>query len=133
MIAWLNLTLLTFSALLFLYYYVLSVSPAALEAIYGPDAYQRCGNYRVVAIGFEFLTIINYIVYFYFPVNSPLPQTFPWPWWISASLAILIGIQAVYLMIVGMKDAGEEAIRPRKRTCHVWWYLCKASPPTGGW
>jgi len=34
MIAWLNLTLLTFSALLFLYYYVLSVSPAALEFMF---------------------------------------------------------------------------------------------------
>lgn len=114
MIAWLNLTLLTFSALLFLYYYVLSVSPAALEAIYGHKAYQRCGNYRVVAIGFEFITVINYIVYFYYPVNSPIPQTFLWPWWISVSLALLIGVPAVSLMIVGMKDAGEEAVRPRK-------------------
>lgn len=114
MIAWLNLTLLTFSALLFLYYYVLSVSPAALEHIYGPDAYQRCGKYRVVAIGFEIITVISYIVYFYYPVSAPIPRTFPWPWWISVSIALLIGVPAMYLMIVGMKDAGEEAIRPRK-------------------
>jgi len=113
-IAWLNLALLTFSALLFLNYYVLSVSPAALEAVYGPGAYQRCGNYRVVAIGFEIITVINYIVYFYYPVNSPIPQSFPWPWWISIAIALLIGVPAVYLMIVGMKDAGEEAVRPRK-------------------
>ena len=114
MIAWLNLTLLTFSALLFLYYYVLSVSPAALESIYGLASYQRCGNYRVIAIGFEFITVINYIVYFFYPINSPLPQSFPWPWWISVTFALLIGVPAVYLMIVGMKDAGEEAVRPRK-------------------
>ena len=93
---------------------MLSVSPAAFESIYGPDAYQRCGNYRVVAIGFEFITVINYIVYYFYPVNSPLPQSFPWLWWISATLALLIGVPAVYLMIVGMKDAGEEAVRPRK-------------------
>lgn len=114
MIAWLNLTLLTFSALLFLHFYVLSVSPAALEVVYGPGAYRRCGNYRVVAIGFEVITVINYIVFFYFPVNSPIPQSFPWPWWISIAIALLIGVPAVYLMIVGMKDAGEEAVRPRK-------------------
>lgn len=114
MIAWLNLTLLTFSALLFLYFYVLSVSPAALEPIYGPAAYQRCGIYRVVAIGFEFMTVINYIVYFFYPVSSPLPLTFPWPWWVSICLALLIGVPALYLMIIGMKDAGEEAVRPRK-------------------
>lgn len=114
MIAWLNLTLLTFSALLFLYYYVLSVSPAALEVVYGPGAYHRCGNYRVVAIGFEIITAINYIVYFYYPVNSPMPLSFPWPWWISIAIALLIGVPAVYLMIVGMRDAGEEAVRPRK-------------------
>jgi len=113
-IAWLNLTLLTFSALLFLYYYVLSVSPAALEVVYGPGAYHRCGNYRVVAIGFEIITAINYIVYFYYPVNSPMPLSFPWPWWISIAIALLIGVPAVYLMIVGMRDAGEEAVRPRK-------------------
>ena len=114
MIAWLNLTLLTFSALLFLYYYVLSVSPAALEVVYDPGAYHRCGNYRVVAIGFEIITAINYIVYFYYPVNSPMPLSFPWPWWISIAIALLIGVPAVYLMIVGMRDAGEEAVRPRK-------------------
>jgi protein-S-isoprenylcysteine O-methyltransferase Ste14 len=114
MIAWLNLTLLTFSALLFLYYYVLSVSPAALELSYGPDAYQRCAKYRVVAIGFELITVLSYVVYFYFPVSVPLPLTFPWQWWISVSIALLISVPAMYLMIVGMKDAGEEAVRPRK-------------------
>ena len=114
MIAWLNLALLTFSALLFLHFYVLSVSPAALEVVHGPGAYHRCGNYRVVAIGFEIITVINYIVYFYYPVNSPIPQSFPWPWWISIAIALLIGVPAVYLMIVGMKDAGEESVRPRK-------------------
>jgi hypothetical protein len=86
------------------------VSPAALEVVYGPGAYRRCGNYRVVAIGFEVITVINYIVFFYFPVNSPIPQSFPWPWWISIAIALLIGVPAVYLMIVGMKDAGEESV-----------------------
>ena len=56
MIAWINFAILIFATLLFLYYYVLSVSPATREKILGPDAYTRCGQDRAIAIGFEVIS-----------------------------------------------------------------------------
>jgi protein-S-isoprenylcysteine O-methyltransferase Ste14 len=114
MIAWINFVVLIFSTLFFLYYYFLSVGPAALERAIGPGAYRRCGVYRVVAIFFECITVASYIVYRYFPLSTPLPDAFPWPWWVSGLIAAVIGIPTVYLMVVGMKDAGEEMAVPKK-------------------
>jgi protein-S-isoprenylcysteine O-methyltransferase Ste14 len=113
MIAWINLAVLIFSSLLFLYFYVLSVSPAAFERVIGPEAYRRCGHLRVVAILFEVVTVCGYVVYYFYPLPVPWPQTFTWPWWLSGLVGVVIGVPATYLMVVGMKDAGEEAIRPK--------------------
>lgn len=114
MIAWINFAILIFATLLFLYYYVLSVSPATREKIFGAGAYARCGQDRAIAIGFEMITVVNYVVYFFYPLATPLPDKFPWDWWISIVIAVAIGIPSIWLMAVGMKDAGEEAIRPKK-------------------
>jgi protein-S-isoprenylcysteine O-methyltransferase Ste14 len=114
MIAWINLTVLLFASLFFLYYYVRSVSPATREKVLGSDAYARCGRDRAIAIVFETVAVINCVVYVFFPLETPLPKSFPWPWWVSAILAAVIGIPAVTLMLIGMRDAGEEAIRPKK-------------------
>jgi protein-S-isoprenylcysteine O-methyltransferase Ste14 len=114
MIAWLNLTVLLFASLFFLYFYVLSVSPAALEKVIGPQAYRKCGKYRVIAALFETITAICYIAYRFYPVPTPLVERFPWPWGISALLAALIGLPTLALMFVGMRDAGSETMTPKK-------------------
>jgi protein-S-isoprenylcysteine O-methyltransferase Ste14 len=114
MIAWFNFAVLVFATLAFLSYYVLSVSPATREKILGPAAYAICGRDRIRAGVFEGITVINYVVYVFYPLASPLPDRFPWPWWVSALLAAVIGIPTMALMFVGLRDAGEEAIRPRK-------------------
>jgi hypothetical protein len=61
-IAWINFGVLILASLLFLYFYIISVSPAALEKLTGEGAYERCSRYRVVAIIFEFITIINFVI-----------------------------------------------------------------------
>ena len=114
MIAWVNLTILIFASLFFLYYYALSVSPAALEKVSGVQAYRKCGGYRLVAMVFETVTVINYVVYLYYPVWTPLPEHFPWAWWLSPLLAVLIGLPTMSLMFSGLKDAGREAAIPQK-------------------
>jgi len=113
-IAWLNFALMIAATLLFLYYYVLSVSPAALEKVLGAEAYARCGRYRVIAIIFEVITAINYIVYKFYPLETPLPDTFPWPWWVSALIALTIAVPTMALMFIGLKHAGDEAVAPKK-------------------
>jgi protein-S-isoprenylcysteine O-methyltransferase Ste14 len=114
MIAWINFAVLIFASLFFLHFYVLSAGPAALERVIGTDAYRRCGQYRMVAMVFEFVTVANYVLYRFFPLSTPLPDSFPWPWWVSALIAAVIGVPTTLLMIVGVKDAGEEALIPKK-------------------
>lgn len=114
MIAWLNFMAVLISAFLFSYFYMKSVGPAALEKKIGKIAYPRCARYRLTALVFEIIICINYIVYFFYPLLVPLPRTFPWDWWISVLIAILIAIPAGYLFGKGIKDAGKEAMIPEK-------------------
>ena len=112
--SWINFMVMIVSALLFSYFYIKSVSPAALEKKIGKIAYFRCGRYRLIASVFEIIVIINYIVYFFYPLPVPFSRAFPWSWWISALAAALISIPAGYLLGKGLKDAGREAIIPKK-------------------
>jgi len=114
MIAWINFIVLIVSAPLFLYFYVKSVGPAALEKKIGEAAYAKCMRYRLIASTFEIVAVANYIVYFFCPLPVPLPQTFPWEWWVSIVIATAIAIPSGYLMGIGLKDAGRESIGPKK-------------------
>lgn len=114
MFAWINFVVLLFASLLFLYFYVRSVSPAGQEMIIGPRAYRMCFYNRLVSGGLEILITANFVIYFFYPLPTPLADKFPWDWWISAGMAALIGIPALILMVVGLRDAGEEAMRPKK-------------------
>lgn len=113
-VAWINFIVLVISNLLTLYFYVKSVGPAALEQKIGPEAYQKCTRYRFIAGLFMGVATINYIVYVFFPLPISLPATFPWNWWVSALIAVIIAIPAGYLWIRGMRDAGEETMVVKK-------------------
>jgi methanethiol S-methyltransferase len=114
MIAWINFATLIFASLLFLYYYTLSVSPATREKILGSEAYAICARDRIISGVFEGITVINYLVYIFYHLQTPLPEKFPWTWWISVILAVLVGTFSGMLMFIGMRDAGEETLRPKK-------------------
>ena len=114
MIAWINFILLIVSVSLFLYFYVKSVSPAALERKIGEFAYSKCTRYRLIAGAFEIVAAANYVVYFFYPLPVQLPETFPWDWWISVIIAIIIAVPGGYLWWRGTKDAGRETMEPRK-------------------
>ena len=111
--SWLNFAAILFSSFLFLLFYVRSVSPAGLAWIIGLKAYPRCGTYRTIAICFEMFILVGYILVPYFPLPVPLSPEFPWSRFFSIIIALLIGVPSLILMLVGMKDAGEEAIRPK--------------------
>jgi protein-S-isoprenylcysteine O-methyltransferase Ste14 len=114
MIAWLNFSILVASSVLFSFYYVRSVRPAALEKKLGQVAYEKCAWYRNVSAFFMMTACANYVLYYWFPLPLPLPRTFPWAWKISAAAAVVIAIPSLYLMYRGIKDAGEETMRPKK-------------------
>jgi methanethiol S-methyltransferase len=114
LVAWINFSILLIATVLFLFYYIRSVSPAGREMIIGLQAYRLCFYDRLVSGALEFVITANFILYFFFPLPTPLPERFPWAWWISLIIAALIGIPAVILMSYGMRDAGEETMRPKK-------------------
>ena len=114
MIAWGNFAVLLFSTLLFLLFYVRSVSSVGREKVVGPQAYRMCYYDRLVSGLFELIITVNFVLYHFFPLPVPLPVNFPWPWWVSLVIAALIGVPASLLMGIGLRDAGEEALRPKK-------------------
>lgn len=109
-IAWINVAILAVSAMLFLVFYVKSVRPAALGKEIGEAAYRRCARYRLLSSVPLFVATANYVIYVFYPLPIGLPRTFPWPWWIS----VLIAVPSGYLWYRGIKDAGEETMRPKK-------------------
>lgn len=113
-IAWTNFAILIISAVLFTYFYVRSVGPAALEKKVGEVAYAKCKRYRIIASAFEVVVVANYIVYSFYLLPVPLSDTFPWNWWVSVIIAVVILVPSVYLMGRGLKDAGEESLAPEK-------------------
>ncbi|MGB2853630.1 MAG: isoprenylcysteine carboxylmethyltransferase family protein [Dehalococcoidia bacterium] len=114
MIAWINLASMVVSVILCLYFYVKSAGPAALEEKIGETAYRKCTQYRIIASIFMTVVGVNYVVYFFYPLPSPLASTFPWAWWLSALIAILIAVPGGYLWLRAMKDAGRETILVKK-------------------
>ncbi len=113
MIAWLNFAVLLVATALVPYFYIKSVRPAALAREIGDEAYAKCARYRLIAAVFMAVTVVNYFVYVGFPLPVPLPRHFPWPWPLSIGIGLLILIPALFLLIRGSIDAGEETMRPR--------------------
>ncbi len=114
MFAWINFTILLVASILFLLFYVRSAAPAGREKIIGPRAYQLCFYDRLVAGALEGVITANYILYYFFPLATPLPEKFPWAWWISMIIALLIGIPSFILMSIGIHHAGSETMKPIK-------------------
>lgn len=115
MIAWINFITLIIGGILMTVFYLMSVRPAALEKKIGEIAYQRCGRYRMVTMIFMFTIMANYILYHWFPLPfDPFPRVFPWPYWISALIAVVIAVPCLYLEIRSSLDAREETLRPDK-------------------
>jgi protein-S-isoprenylcysteine O-methyltransferase Ste14 len=114
MVNWINLISLILSAFLFLYFYVKSAIPATLEKRIGDIAYSRCTRYRLISGAFEIVAVVNYIAYFFFPLSVSLPRTFPWDWWISSVIGVLIATLGGYFLLKGLKDAGEESVFVKK-------------------
>ena len=115
LIPWINIGVMVLGSLLMFVFYLLSSRPAQLEQKIGEVAYKKCGRYRVIASIFELIVIGTYVVYSDYPLPLALPETFPWPHWLSVAWALIIGIPAGYIMLRGVVDAGEEGMLPRKK------------------
>ena len=57
---------------------------------------------------------VNYVVYVFYPLPIALPADFPWPWWGSVLIAVVIAVPSGTLWWRGMRDAGKETMIVRK-------------------
>ena len=135
MIAWINFMVLGASLIFFTLFYIRSVSPAFFETRQGERAYKICGIYRTVSMLFMTLALVNYILYYFYPLPtiSFVPQWFPWSWWVSLGIALVIGIPSGLLMTKGMLDAGKElAIPDKSHSMYGGIYLSIRHPQAAG-
>ncbi|MFW9886411.1 MAG: methyltransferase family protein [Candidatus Thorarchaeota archaeon] len=95
-------------------FYIRSVSPAALEQQIGEIAYEKSASNRKIATAAYYLMFLNYVIYYFYPLTTPLPDFFPWEYWITAVIATAIFIPSMYFMYIGARDAGEETLIPKK-------------------
>ena len=113
MYAFINLIVLAASSALFALFYIWSVRPATLEQEIGPAAYAQCARYRQWSSVFMLVATVSFVLVRWLPPPLPVPDTFPWPWWVSATLAAAIAVPSTYLFVRGMADAGEETMTPK--------------------
>lgn len=110
-----NLVSLLVSSIGFTVFYSLSVRPAHMEITNRKDAYKLAGRYRSVCSLCMGVAFVNFVLYRWFPVQGPpFSGNFPWPYWISLVLALMLGLPAALLMVVAVRDAGKETLKPDK-------------------
>lgn len=116
LLSYVNFVALLVSSAIFTIFYVKSVKPAELERSIGVEAYARCKWYRLVSGFFMTLAAIHYVVFWYYPLPGLPPNLveFPWQYHISVYIALILTLPFSYIMWIGMRDAGEETMTPRK-------------------
>jgi len=124
MLSVLNLLSLLVSSVGFSVYYIRSVQPARMERTKGPNAYKLAARYRMICSVYMGVAFFNFVLYRWLPLSfDPLPLRFPWPYWLSITIALIIGIPATSLMIVAIRDAGKETLAPEKGHTLYYRYL----------
>lgn len=114
MIEWINFSILLISVILAFIFYRMSVKPVALEQKIGDSAYKKCTLYRTIG-GIFWITVgLNYILYFFYPLPIPSFRYFPWHYWISLIISLVIFIPAGFLTYKGYNAAGRETAAPTK-------------------
>jgi len=116
MIPIINFLMLLISLFLFSFLYVLSIQPAKRSNKRGEKAWKECKMLRSMAGFFEIISVINIVLWIWFPlpiVNAWIIST---NIWVGVIVAACLLIPCAILMIKGMLDAGSETLTPSKET-----------------
>jgi len=114
MIAYINITVLFLSLMIFFFLYLRSLSPSYLEKRIGEKAYKISTSYRMFSLPFINIVRVNYIIYFFYPLPLAFPRRFFWGWPLSLFFAFLLMLPYIYLLSRGLKDAGKESFITQK-------------------
>ncbi len=82
----------------------------------GERAWKECKTYRSIGGVFEFVSVINMIIWIWYP----LPIVGEWKInediWVGIIIGLAILIPGLFLVIKGVMDAGSETLSPSKDT-----------------
>ncbi|MFX1339975.1 MAG: methyltransferase family protein [Promethearchaeota archaeon] len=115
-IALINFSSLIISLMGMGYLYLLSIQPVKRSEKYGEKAWKDCKRFRSIGGFFELISVINLIIWIWFPlpiVNSWIISPIIW---IGIIIAICIATPCLIIMILGVKAAGSETLSPSKDT-----------------
>jgi protein-S-isoprenylcysteine O-methyltransferase Ste14 len=115
MIDWINFVILNACGVIIFYLYILSVMPVTREEKRGEKAWKEAMWYRNIGGIFEFVMIANVILWIWYPIpelNWKVNENF----WVGIIIGIIMLIPCVLLLVIGIRDAGGETLKPSKET-----------------
>ncbi|MFO7796168.1 MAG: methyltransferase family protein [Promethearchaeati archaeon] len=115
MIEWINFISLIASIFLFCIFYTFSLEPKKRSQKRGEKAWKECAIFRIMAGIFEFLILLNIILWIWFPLPSIDYQIYS-NYWIGIGIGLTILIIGSIIMTKGIIDAGSETAKPSEKT-----------------
>lgn len=116
LLATINFISLIASFFVLAYFYTLSIQPVKRSEIHGDKAWKQCKKYRSIGGLGEFISIINLVLWIWFPLPIVSDWIISSNIWVGIFIGICILIPCVIILIKGVKDAGSETLAPSKDT-----------------
>jgi protein-S-isoprenylcysteine O-methyltransferase Ste14 len=115
-ISLINFTVLIISFFIMGYVYIISIQPMKRAEKRGDKAWKECKIFRSVGGFFELVSVINLILWIWYP----LPLFDEWKIneniWIGIIIGLIIMIPCLIILMKGVIDAGSETLSPSKET-----------------
>ncbi|MEJ2249463.1 MAG: isoprenylcysteine carboxylmethyltransferase family protein [Candidatus Lokiarchaeota archaeon] len=96
--------------------YFISLQPAKREKKYGQKVWKQSKILREIAQWFQILSLINLILWIWFPLPIVNQWLISSNIWIGLIIGICMIIPGIIIMYKGVKDAGDETYAPSKDT-----------------
>ncbi len=116
MLATINFSIFIIAFILMGYLYISSLQPAKRSERRGEKAWKECKRLRSVSGVFELITILNLILWIWFPLSIFGKWTINPNIWIGVIIGIVMLIPLSLVMFLGIKDAGSETLAPSENT-----------------
>lgn len=116
LISVINFSSLMISIFIMGYLYILSVQPMKRVGERGNKAWKECKIYRTIGGFFELVSVINLILWIWFPLPIINEWKISESTWTGIIVGILIMIPCLIILGKGVIDAGSETLSPSEKT-----------------
>ena len=98
------------------YFYTISIQPMKRAEKRGDRAWNECKNFRSIAGLGEMISIINLILWVWYPLPIVGEWRISTNIWVGILIGISITVPCLIIMMKGAHDAGSETLKPSKDT-----------------